>query len=222
MSAIKTLQNGAWQEIETMNVPVNGAYQEADHANALISGAWQEAWSCSKTMTYLDKTITGEAQGRMYNNGGTYSLFKYEDVELGDGSMSGSGTITFYLDGEWTNPTISLTAEGGVIRSNKDQTTWYRMAAGDVRIYAVTTADVVSSTTVVDDIGSAMTDSYGNIKNEIINYSGSLSGTFKRLGITMYVTGYSGSYYNCSLVLQVRDVLFNGKKILFPDYSFDT
>lgn len=43
--AIRDKVSGAYQDINTLKVPVNEAYQEADHANALVSGAWQEVWS---------------------------------------------------------------------------------------------------------------------------------------------------------------------------------
>lgn len=49
--AIKDKVSGAYQDVETLNVPVNGAYQEADHANALVDGAWQEVWSSGYSFT---------------------------------------------------------------------------------------------------------------------------------------------------------------------------
>jgi len=42
--AIKSLVSSAWQEDDTLKVPVSGAYQDADHANALVNSAWQEVW----------------------------------------------------------------------------------------------------------------------------------------------------------------------------------
>lgn len=49
--AIRDKVSGAYQDIETLKVPVNGAMQEADHANALVDGAWQEVWSSGYSFT---------------------------------------------------------------------------------------------------------------------------------------------------------------------------
>jgi len=214
--------NGARQELPCLDSPeVNGARQEVASVKKYIDGAWREVWSAVKEMIFKSNTITKNTWGRATEDNLGYSLFKFMDASVDDGSVSGSGTITFYLEGDWTNPTISLIGEGGLIRSNSDYSTWYRAPAGDIQIYSRTTSGVEKTTTVIDNIGSAMSTTDGYIDTEVIEYSGTLNGTFDRLGISLYITGYSSNYYSCSMDLIVKDVLFDGKKIAFPDYTFD-
>lgn len=104
--AIKSLKNGAWEEIETLNVPVNGAMQEADHANALVEGAWQEVWSSGLPFTKTDEYGT-PTNPNLWN-------VTYEP----HGSYA-----DFTLEGDWggSNPLTVIITLGGSIPSTSNE-----------------------------------------------------------------------------------------------------
>lgn len=212
--------NGARQELPCLDSPeVNGARQEIASVKKYISGAWQEIWCSVKKMILKSNEIAKNTQGYPLEDNLGYALWKYMDKATGDGSLSGNGTITFYLEGEWTNPTISFIGEGGLIRSNADYSNWYRSPAGNISIYARYASGSETTKTAIQDIGSSI--SGDDVSTEVIEYSGTLSGTYDRLGISMYINGTTSEYYSATMDLIVKNVLFDGKKIAFPDYVFD-
>lgn len=220
--AIKDKVNEAWQEIETLNVPVNSAYQEADHANALVDGAWQEVWSCIKFLTELSNTFDN---GLLDVRDGGLTVFytKWEDYYDGeqDGDIGGSGDITFYLEGNWTNPTIRFDYEGGGSRSNAAMTTWYTFPAGDISIYTRTTDGTENTKEVVTNLGTSESGADIDTSNEKGSYSGVLTGTFDRIGISIHCTGYGGvsQYYSANMDMIVSNLKINNTKIAFPESS---
>ena len=152
------------------------------------------------------------------DNGLTYYYNKYEDS--GDGSLSGTGEIVMYLEGEWTNPTISFDWEGGGYRSNASMSTWYTMKVGNIALYYRKTDGTEGTTTVVANMGrSTSGDDSLDTSNEKGSYSGTLSGTYDRLGISIEPTGYSSAtgYYNAEMDIYVRNLKFNKQKIGFPE-----
>lgn len=213
--------NGAEQDIDGVYRYSNGAEQLAEGVYRVINGAEQAIWNAIKYLVKKSNTIEN-GWGIVKDNGLTYSYSKWEDEGGKDGDISGSGELVLYLDGEWTNPEISFDWEGGYLRSSADMETWYTGYAGDIGIYFRKTDGTEDTTTVVTNIGTAGSGDwdYGmNTPLEKGTYTGILSGTYNRIGISIEPTGYSSAagYWNASIDLYVSNLKFNGTKIAFPE-----
>lgn len=207
--------DGAWQGIESVNKPADGAWQECEAVCKPVDGAWVEIWSAVKYLIEKSSTLDN---GTIYiqDKGLKFHFTKSEDYYDGTqyGDLGGTGDIIFYLDGEWTNPTISFDYEGGMSRSNSSGTTWYTATAGSISIYSRTTDGTEKTTQAVDSVGSS-----ADVVDD--SYSGTLEGTFDRLGLSIHIAGYSSltHYYSAMLDLIVSNLKFNDTKIAFPASS---
>lgn len=218
--AIKTKVNSAWEDITTLNVPVNNASQEADYANALVNGAWQVVWRAVETLIKSSNTISN---GSLDINQDGLEFSFYKDIDV-----SGTGTITFYLEGNWTNPQISFDWQGYMYRTNAGETTWYTNSAGDISIYSRTISGTEATKIVVSRVGKSESGSLSDSDGwaEEGSYSGTLEGSFNRLGLSIHIAGYSYTTtpYNAWLEMIIRNLKFNKQKVGFPksaefDYS---
>lgn len=208
--------SGAEQEIDGVYRYESGAEQLAEGVYRVISGAEQAIWNAIRFM--VKKTINVQnGWAFILDSGLTYYYNKYEDS--GDGSISGGGEIVMYLEGNWTNPEISFDWEGGYSRSSADMETWYTGYAGDIAIYYRKSDGTEGTTTVVTNMGNPTSGEDIDTSNEKGSYSGTLNGTYDRLGISIEPSGYQSAagYYNANIDIYVRNLKFNGMKIGFPD-----
>lgn len=218
--AFDKYKDGAWTEPEeSVKRYSNGAWVDCDTAKRYIDGAWTEVWANVKIMTELSNDITKGILD-VTEEGLKITFFKYMDYFTNwYGTIEGGGTITFYLDGNWTNPTFSFDWEGGfTYKTGKDATTWNRVSAGSISLYSRTTSGNVSTTKVVDPVGSTVAAS-NSVDTETGHYEGSLTGTFNRLGISFYISSFSGSFYSSALFLILNNLRIDGRKIGFPESS---
>lgn len=228
--AFEKYKSGAWMEPETIvGKYVAGAWQACESAKRIISGAWAEVWANIKWLTKLSSSIT---VGTCYvaADGSSIEFVKIMDYAGGYyGTISGAGTIVLYLDGSWTNPTISFDYEGSFIRSSTAETggTWYCASAGKISLYSRDTAGAEKTTTVIASVGQTKTvtpssgdDIFSYEAND--SYEGTLTGTYNRVGLSIYVNSYTGKYYMSSLRILVRNLRINGAKVGFPSsLAFD-
>ena len=217
-------KNGAWMEPETIvGKYVAGAWEACESAKRVISGAWAEVWANIKWLTKLSSNIT-TGLCVVSDDGLSLQFMKLMDYFEGYyGTISGAGTMVLYLDGTWTNPVISFDYFGSFIRiSTTDSSgTWYSASAGTISLYSRDTAGAVKTTTVVSSVGQTKTlppssdESIYDYQSDD-TYTGTLTGTYNRLGLSIYVNGYSGNYYGAALTLMVQNLRINGAKIGFP------
>lgn len=220
--AFDKYKDGAWMEPEdSVRKNVDGAWGDCDAAKRVIDGAWSEVWANIKIMTELSNEL---AKGilQIIDDGKTFNFWKIKDTAYNYGDQTGGGTIVFYLDGEWTNPSISFDWEGGFIyKASADATTWIRVSSGDISLYSRTTDGTVATTKVVNAVGSTVTGA-SFVDDETGSYNGTLNGTFNRLGISINIHSFSGSFYNSCMTMILTNLLFDGRKIGFPaDSAFD-
>lgn len=224
--AFDKCKNGAWQEPEELVKRydnANGYWVDCEEARKHKDGAWTEVWANIKWLSLLSNTIT---TGDCYldNNGLEIILYKIMGYFNGwYGTISGSGKMILYLDGEWTNPTISFDYYGGFVHKTSESTTiWQCVSAGKVSLYSRTTSGTVTTKDAVTRVGKTQQQE-GYVESEEGSYEGTLTGTFNRLGIEIYLNGFGENYFNAILELRVSNLRINGKKIGFPEsaeYSY--
>lgn len=206
-------KGGAWQPPDNVQKYEAGAWKDAEAVHRYKDGAWQEVWSNVKLLTEQSNNI---ANGYLDISDDTLEarLFKFCDCWQGtwSGTMSGGGTIVFYLDGDWTDPEISFTWEGGCVYQLPAETGEYRrLSAGSVSIYSRSTSGSEKTTSAAPTIGSTQLDCSST---ELGSYSGKLTGTYNRIGLSIYMSSFG--QLDGSMELIVRDFLIDGKKIGFP------
>lgn len=214
--AFDKYKDGAHMEPEnTVGKHIDGAWEDCEAAKRVKDGAWAEVWANIKWLTKLSNNITA-GMCTVSEGGLEIEFFKFMDAANGYGTISGGGTMVLYLDGEWTNPTISFDYSGGFsYRTEQGTGNWVLVSAGDISLYSRTTNGTVATTKVVSGVGETQTGS--NVVDEEGSYEGVLEGTFNRLGLSIYVSSFAGNFYNAASQLNIMNLRINGRKIGFPD-----
>ena len=199
-------------DIKSVMCPaVNGVRSEAQAVRIHNGTSWVDAWSSLKIMTLLSKNFT-TGQGYTRDNGKAYSIDK---IMFGSdiGTISGSGTIVLYLDGEWVNPTISFSYFGGFLYIVNDM--YYLRSAGSIAAYhRVKGATSAGTTTIMSTIGTNKSDSYLN--HDGGDVSKTLTGTYDRLGLSITVSAYTGVFANGFLTIDISNLKFGTQSVGFP------
>lgn len=199
--AIKTYKNGAWVDVQSVN--------NAQAVRVYKDNAWVDVWTSMKLMTLLSNSIT-KGMFYAYDDGGMqYS----KSMMSGTGSMAGGGTMVFYLDGEWVNPTITFDYAGNYMYEASSGN-YVAGSAGSISIYhRVKGATSAGTTSVLSKVG---TDISVNDGVERGTASKTLNGTYDRLGISITIPTYSGSYSYAALSLGVENLKIGTTKLGFP------
>lgn len=210
--------NGAFQAVESVNKPVSGAFQECEAVCKPLNGAWQEIWNAIKYLVKKSNTIAN-GWATLRDNGLTFYYNKYEDEGGQDGDISGTGALVLYLDGEWEDPSVTFDWEGGFYRSSANLETWYTNNAGSISIYYRKADGTEGTATAVSRMGQSASGADIDTENETGTYSGTLQGSYNRLGISIEPTGYSSAagYWSANLDIIVKNLKFNNCKIAFPE-----
>lgn len=197
-------------DIKSVMCPVvSGVRSEAQAVRIHNGTTWVDVWTSMKLMTLLSNSITK----------GT--LYAYEDGSMGynksmfggSGSMSGGGTMVFYLDGEWVNPTITFDYDGNYMYEASSGN-YIAGSAGSIAIYhRVKGASSAGTTSVLSKIGTDISINDGVERGTI---SKTLSGTYNRLGLSITIPSYSGSYSYAVLALHIRELKVGSEKLGFP------
>ena len=168
--------------------------------------AWYDVWTHIKIMTLQSNTITGGFSDLTADKR-TLALYQYEN------GFDKGGTIVVYLDGLWTNPSIAFDWIGGF--SYNINGTWYSVPSGNISLYHRTKgASTAGTTQVVSSVGNAST---GSTQTASGNYSGTLNGTYDRIGLSIYLSSYSGTFNNGFMQLTVKNFNIGIQKVGFPD-----
>lgn len=162
--------NGAWQEIESVNKPVNGAWQECEAVCKPKDGAWEEIWNAILYMKELANTLSsnvscGYATSSTY--GEMWSIFSFYEGDA-------SGYVTYYLEGDFSNPTVSFGVSGFFNYETSSGTTRYA-TAGTIELYTRTT-DGTANYTTMGNVGSSSSETSETFEE-------TLSGEYDRIGI---------------------------------------
>lgn len=215
MAGINTNVGGTWKSISSVACPaVNGTRPNAQAIRIHNGTSWVDIWTSMKTMTLLSNSIT---RGNLfvYDNGAMqYSKSYAYNSGSPMGSMSGGGTMTFYLDGEWTNPTISFNYEG-LYLYEVSTNNYASGSAGSVSVYHRTKGTSSgTTTTVLSKVGSTNFNVNNGIESGTT--SKTLTGTYDRLGISFTIPTYSNYNYS-SLSLSLSEIKIGTLKLRFPD-----
>jgi len=198
------------KDIKSVMCPtVNGVRPEAQAVRIYRNGSWVDVWSNMKITTLLSNTIT---KGQLYVYTDSFSYHKSQ--ASGTGSSAGGGTMIFYVDGEWTNPTITFDFTGGFLYESPEYV-WHVTTAGSISIYhRAKGATTAGTTTALSRMGIDYTGN--DFDYESGSVSKTLSGTFDRLGLSITALSYNNSYSYGGMEISVRNVKFGSQKIGFP------
>ena len=215
----RRLENGAEVEMSIVEKPINGAVEQANGVYAVKNGAEEDVWANARILTLLSNSVT-YGICNVSEDGLTFDFFKHMDYWDGAffGSMSGAGTIVLYLDGQWTNPKIEFDWSGGFTRSNSEDSSgsWFGASAGSISLYHRNASGTTNTTEVVPTIGWVGTSTEG-IEKDSGSYSGTLNGTFNRLGLSIKISGYAGNYFSALSEMTIKNLRINGTKVGFPE-----
>lgn len=192
--------NGARQDLPCLDSPViDGARREVAAVEKCVDGAWKEIWSAVKYMKELANTlpsgvtvgyVTGSASDRQ-----GWAIWYF------DGN-TGSGSVTYYLDGEFVNPTVSFDYDGFFAYTPSGTQTY--ATVGKIDLYTRTTSGAESYTAAVSAV---------NVTEGQESFSTTLSGTFDRVGIRFTFNNWNvNSSMSPQYLFNIWNILINGKE----------
>jgi len=193
--------NGAWQEPEdTVRKYELGAWEECEFARRVISGAWENVWEAIRYMSQMNNTlksgtIVGYVQGTSSGKNDGWGIWYFES------GNTGSGSVTYYLDGDFTNPTISFDYDG--FFSSLIGGEFRYASVGSLEVYTRTTSGSESYASAVSSI---------NVPDGHQNYSTTLNGTFNRVGFRFKFQNWNvGSDMSPQYLFNIYNILIDGK-----------
>ena len=90
------------------------------------------------------------------------------------------------------------------------------ISAGSVSLYhRVKGATTAGTTTAIERIGQTQTDP-DMVEPDEGTYTKTLTGTYDRLGLSITLNAFSGSYTSALMTLNVSNPVFGSQKIGFP------
>lgn len=171
-------KSGAEQEAEIVTRYANGAEQEAEGVYAYKNGAEEEVWSAIKWMKQLGNTLKVAEADYAHASWHDYEIWSVFGMDKNDG-----GTVTYYLEGDFTNPTLSFEYDGFYNYMTSSGTDRY-VSAGTIERYLRTKDGTESYYTIASSVNTVETDSQ--------SYSSQLQGEFDRVGIRIDLASWSG------------------------------
>ncbi len=201
------------KEISTVYCPaVNGVRSEAQAVRIHNGTSWIDVWTNIKIMSLLSNGITKGASDISADKR-TFSLYK--TMEGTTGSQAGGGTVIVYLQGLWTNPVITFDYEGGFTYrlTNSISETPTMIPSGSISLYCRKQGTTSAST--IDAVSSVGTINGSDFDKG--SYSTTLTGTYDRIGLSIYMNSFSGTYYNSFMLLTVKNFNIGTQKAGFPN-----
>lgn len=201
-------KDAAWMEPEdTVQRYEAEAWTDCDTAKRYKSEAWEEVWANTKLLDCEETMSTA----MMFANA------KWED-NIWMWAEDDGGYIYFFVDGEFTDPTISFVYEGGLQYYASDGTMRYAPAC-NMYIFAVTSSGVDSKYPTIS-VGSATGLA------EPTSYSNTLTGTFSRVGIMVDFHNWNispdGQGWQAWNTAYLSKILIDGQKYKAdPNDAFD-
>lgn len=192
--------NGARQDLPCLESPeIDGARQEVAAVEKYVDGAWQEVWCAVKQMLELANTlpsgvIAGKVTGAASDREG-WAIWFFD----GD---TGGGSVTYYLDGEFNNPTISFDYDGFfsfIPSSDRTYTT-----VGKIDLYTRGTDGTEKYTAAVGSIC---------VQEGTESYSTEINGTFDRVGFRFTFQNWQVSAdKEPQYMFNIWNILIDGKE----------
>lgn len=170
-------KNGAEQEAETVTRYANGAEQEAEGVYTVKNGAEEEVWSAIKWLKELNNTLTVAECNYFGGSNG------YRGWDVGGADENDGGYVTYYLEGDFTNPTLSFEYEGWYNYESTSGEDRYA-SAGSIERYLRTKSGSESYYEIVSSVDTSDTDSQ--------SFSTQLQGEYDRVGIRIDLSSWSG------------------------------
>ncbi len=199
------------KDISSVMCPaVNGTRSSAQAVRIHNGSSWVDVWSSIKIMALLSNTITVGSLYTYSDGGMQYSKFRQNGV----GTLSGTGTLICYLDGEWTNPTISFDYFGGAMYDSSNNVMNMRSAGTISAYHRIKGSTNAGTTTILSSIGVSQTSN--DVNYESGTASKTLSGTFDRIGLQITINSYSNPYSFGSVTLQLGKLKIGTQSIGFP------
>ena len=200
--AFDKYKDGAWQEPDdTVKRYADGAWQEAESAKRYISGAWTEVWEAIKYMSQMNNTlpsgsIVGAVTGGDSDREG-WAIWFFEGDNDG-------GSVTYFLDGEFVNPSISFDYDGFFSFTPNGTLTY--SSVGKLEVYT-RTADGTESYTIADN-------SVEKVEG-VDSFSTTLNGTFNRVGFRFTFTNWNVSAdMTPQYLFNIWNIVIDGKDCL--------
>lgn len=190
-------KNGAEVEIEEVNRFESGAEVEADGVYRVKNGAEEQVWSAVIDMKELENTTTVFSSSPSVGGDGKeyWSIFA---------TTHGGGYITYYIEGDFTNPTISFDWDGVYWGTQASGAQQYA-SAGSIDIYLGGEADQYVAG--VSGLGNIYGSDYGSYEYQAV-------GHYTRIGFRVKVTNW-GLNDPCMYWINVSNILINGEEC-FP------
>ena len=191
-------ENGAEVEIEEVNRFESGAEVEADGVYTVKSGAEEQVWTAVIKMKELENTTTVFSAGTSTNgNDDTKYWSIFADTH-------GSGHITYYIEGDFTNPVISFDWDGCYYGTRSDGVQQYA-SAGSIDIYLGGNADQYIDG--VSGLGNIYGSDYGSFSYQAV-------GRYSRIGFRVEPTNW-GLNEPCMYWINIFNIFVNGEEC-FP------
>lgn len=196
MSVFQIKKDGAFQEPEAVKRKEDGAWIEAEFARREIDGAWQDVWTNSLKLALIANTLsTGSGSGGDFENG-----FKWI-TDKNDG-----GSVTYAVEGNFNNPTLSFLYEIWCAYNNQD------VPGGDVYAYGVKADGTVEENTI---ISSANVET---LTQATYTFTG---GSYKKIGFRYRSANWGTAVIN-AMWANICQITIDGKKCEFnPDDNFN-
>lgn len=193
-------ENGAEMDIEVVARRENGAEIEAEAVYTRKNGAEEEVWSAIKWLEELAYSLSSNVDcGYATMGGGTvWSMTSY-----GEGSASGS--VTYYLEGDFSNPHITFGYDGmfiATLSSGKEQ---YAKAC-NIEIYSRTKSGTTDYKTACS-VGNSSGPTDGT-------YETTLSGEYDRIGIRITMQSWGDSFEYQIYDINISQIRIDGKECL--------
>ena len=203
------------KDIKSVMCPaVSGVRKEAQAVRIYRNNAWVDVWANMKPMTQLSNTIT-KGQMFVYADGSMqYTRLYSNNNGTVVGSVSGGGTMIFYIDGEWVNPTITFDWVGGHLYDTSGYV-WHSTNTGSISAYhRVKGASSAGTTVILSRMGVEYTGNDFNYEEG--SASKTLSGTFDRLGLSITVNNLGTPYTYASSTVALSNIKIGTQRIGIP------
>lgn len=203
MSTFKSYKSDAWEDPEINRRYEADAWTDCEFAKRYISDAWEEVWTAIKWMKVINDTlISGTIAGHITNTSDGQEGW---GIWYFDGGDNGGGSATYYVEGDFTNPSISFDYDG--FFGYTPGGTYTQAQVGKIDVYTRTTSGTESYTSAVSAV--KVPDGYES-------YSTTLSGNFDRVGFrfTFMNWGSGTDSYGPQYLFNIYNILIDGKRSL--------
>lgn len=200
------------KDIDTIYCPaVNGVRSEAAAVRIHNGSAWTDVWTNIKIMTLLSNSIT---KGISTLSADKRTLGLYRIMDGTTGTQTGGGVVIVYLEGLWTNPAITFDWQGSFTYQASNGN-WNTVPSGSISLYHRASGSTSAGTTMaVSDVGDIVS---GGMETFTGSYSGTLTGTYNRIGLSINLGSYSGTFYSSFAEITIKNFNIGTQKVGFPD-----